>query len=193
MEGAQKEVFRPGMLREEARKVAAGMLVAAPFLHMSFGFGARFCIALAFSGFLAFLSAVDIRYGMIYDRVLLPMGCAGAVLDFVGFGVGVLDAVFAACLGGGMLLAVRLASRGGMGGGDVKLGFVLGIWLGAERTMLALFLAFLSGAIVASFFMLRDGARGRRMAFGPFLALGAWTAFLYGERILSLYGEWAWG
>ena len=184
--------FRWSMFREEACTIFAGVAIAVPILHESLGWESRLGVAVLLSVFLIFLSVVDIRYGMLYDKVVFPMGCAGLMLDFLGLAVEPADGLVAACAGGGTLLFVRWASRGGMGGGDVKLGFALGLWLGLEGTVLALFLAFLSGAAVGVSRMLWEKRRDQRMAFGPFLAFGAWMAFLYGESIFQHYVAWAW-
>jgi leader peptidase (prepilin peptidase)/N-methyltransferase len=78
-----------------------------------------------------------------------------------------------------------------MGFGDVRLAFLLGLflgWLGALAVVIGLFLGFLYGA-VAGLAMIAIGKRTRKQAipFGPFLAAGALTIVLVGGPILEWY------
>ena len=83
---------------------------------------------------------------------------------------------------------IILASRGGMGGGDMKLGAMLGAFLGWKLGLLAILLGVLSGGIVALYLLIL-GRKGRKEAipFGPFLALGGAVASLWGESLLGWY------
>jgi leader peptidase (prepilin peptidase)/N-methyltransferase len=97
-------------------------------------------------------------------------------------------------LGAGIALAVMLviylASRGGMGEGDVRLAPLLGLHLGWIRpgvVPIGLFLGFLLGA-VAGLLGMAIGRAGRKTAlpFGPFLAAGTVAAIWLGEPIVDL-------
>lgn len=76
----------------------------------------------------------------------------------------------------------------GMGMGDVKLGFALGLLFGLPDVALVVILAFIIGAIVG-IVMLATGRKGRKSAlpFGPFLAGGALLVVFFGEAIMSAY------
>jgi prepilin signal peptidase PulO-like enzyme (type II secretory pathway) len=74
----------------------------------------------------------------------------------------------------------------GMGFGDVKLAAVIGFALGFPGTIIALYIAFLTGAMVGVILLLWGVvAMKSRIAFGPFLILGAVSAAIYGEQIIS--------
>ena len=75
---------------------------------------------------------------------------------------------------GGFLLAAALIRPGGMGLGDVKLGAVLGLYLGHD-VAIALLVAFALGSVAGATLIARHGwgARSRTIPFAPFLALGA--------------------
>ena len=66
------------------------------------------------------------------------------------------------------------AGRGGMGAGDVKLSFVLGVWLGFKASIVCLMLAFVFGGIIGVM-LLASGIKQRKdpIPFGPFLCIGA--------------------
>jgi leader peptidase (prepilin peptidase) / N-methyltransferase len=76
-----------------------------------------------------------------------------------------------------------------MGMGDVKLAFVMGLFLGREVGV-AMLAGLLAGSIVGIAIMARKGtAEGRKTAipFGPFLALGGFVGLLAGDPIVDWY------
>lgn len=76
----------------------------------------------------------------------------------------------------------------GMGGGDIKLIAMGGLLLGWKATLVAFFIASVSGGIVAILLvLLKQQGRKSLIAFGPYLCLGIYLAFLYGNTIFSWY------
>jgi leader peptidase (prepilin peptidase)/N-methyltransferase len=94
----------------------------------------------------------------------------------------------------GLLVAVGLiggiwaVSRGkAMGFGDVEISAVMGWWLGWPRIAPALWISFVSGALVGLWLMVHRKMKMKsEVAFGPFLILGCWVANLWGDKI------WTW-
>lgn len=85
---------------------------------------------------------------------------------------------------------VYVASRGGLGDGDVRLSPLLGAylgWLGLPYVPVGLFLGFLFGSIVGVGAMVA-GRAGRKTAlpFGPFLAAGTLVAVFVGRSVIDL-------
>jgi leader peptidase (prepilin peptidase) / N-methyltransferase len=75
-----------------------------------------------------------------------------------------------------------------MGGGDAKLAAMMGAWLGWKHLLLASFLACLSGVVVGySAISLSKKQWGRKMPFGPYLALGSVITLFVGEFMISSY------
>ncbi len=74
----------------------------------------------------------------------------------------------------------------GMGFGDVKLAFFMGLFLGYPGIIIAFYTAFLTGAMVGVILILA-GIKGlkSKIAFGPFLILGTVVAFLWGQQIMQ--------
>jgi len=99
-----------------------------------------------------------------------------------------LDSLLGIAVGGGIFFVIILASRGGMGGGDMKLSAMLGAFLGWKLGLLAVLLGVLAGGGVACC-LLALGRKGRKEAipFGPFLALGGAITLLWGDRLLAWY------
>ena len=79
---------------------------------------------------------------------------------------------------------------GSFGGGDVKLTFVMGLYLGWKQVLTGTFLAILIGGTQAMYLLATGKAKtgtGAKMAFGPALCLGYGIAMLFGEQLLSRY------
>ena len=76
----------------------------------------------------------------------------------------------------------------GMGGGDIKLGMFMGLGLGFPGAVIAVILAFISGAIVA-LIAVAAGKKGLKsqIPFGPFLILGSLVVLFCGQQILTWY------
>ncbi|MDF9409770.1 prepilin peptidase [Pelotomaculum isophthalicicum JI] len=134
---------------------------------------------------------IDLRHKIIPDK-----------LNFAGFILGIplaleskevlFSCVIGFLAGGGLLLLIAMASRGGMGGGDIKLAAVLGLLLGWKLLLVALFLAFVAGSIVGLAMLLLKMVRLKEpIPFGPYLALGAMFAALAGDKAVMRYaGFW---
>lgn len=87
---------------------------------------------------------------------------------------------------GTAMFVLAVASRGGIGGGDVKLAAVAGFFLGPWPALLALFLSFVAGG-AAGAFLLISGRKGPKdtVPFGPYIALGSVIALFWGWPILE--------
>jgi leader peptidase (prepilin peptidase)/N-methyltransferase len=163
------------------------------------GFAARFGADVALAPFAVFgvalvaISAVDLDRLMIPNRILYPalalmaplLVIASAVDDRWGsLGRAALagSAAFAA------FLVIHIAVPRGMGFGDVRLAGLIGLatgWLGLGHAAVALFAAFLFGAVVGVALMAVTGqGRKTRVPFGPFLAAGAIVAVLWGNPLV---------
>jgi leader peptidase (prepilin peptidase)/N-methyltransferase len=75
-----------------------------------------------------------------------------------------------------------------MGMGDVKLAVFIGLIVGFPQIGLVLLLAFVIGGLIAGVQWAAGRlSRGDRVAFGPYLALGAAIGLLYGDQLLALW------
>jgi len=152
-----------------------------------------------FAGLTLVLLVIDLDVKRIPNRVLYPGTIGALALLGVGAAVdGLGGALPRAGVGGaayfGGLLAVALVSRGGFGMGDVKLGFVLGVFAAFRSwacLVVAVFGAFVIGGVVAITLVLAGRARRRDLIpFGPALVVGAWVAIAAGDAIASWYLGW---
>lgn len=131
---------------------------------------------------------IDYRHRIIPKRLLGAGLLAGLVLG-IPASLQLLPALYGAVAGFGLLWLLSNLWPGGLGGGDVKLGGFLGFYLGWPGIMAGLALGFVLGALVAcALLALRRVKLRDTMAYGPFLAAGAYVAFLGWQHIL----KWVW-
>jgi prepilin signal peptidase PulO-like enzyme (type II secretory pathway) len=77
------------------------------------------------------------------------------------------------------LFLVVITKGRGMGLGDVKFAFVMGLLLGYPGVVISLYIAFLTGAVVSVILILRGRKRfGQTIPFGPFLVFGTLIVLL---------------
>jgi leader peptidase (prepilin peptidase) / N-methyltransferase len=171
-------------LRYPAVELATALLVAG--CALKFDLTWDFAVASLFCAVLVAVTATDIERRIIPNRIVVPASVALLAAQTV-----LHPSVewIAAGLGAGLFfLLAALAYPGGMGMGDVKLAFLMGVVLG--RTVPVALLAGMFSALVPSAALLaRHGSAARKMAipFGPFLALGAVLALFAGRPILDWY------
>jgi len=84
---------------------------------------------------------------------------------------------------------IVLISRGKwLGVGDIKLAFLMGLFLGFPNILLALFLAFLIGAIIGiGLIVAGKKTLKSEVPFGPFLVTGTFLALFWGEKLINYY------
>jgi len=149
----------------------------------------------------------DLKYFIIPDKIIIAVIIGFfvfklfGILDFVhwnlfgiwGLGFGIWRPLLFALLSGigasAFFFAVILATRGrGMGLGDAKLAFLMGLVLGWPQILAALLLAFVSGALVGLGLILAGRAKMKsEIPFGTFLAASTFLIMLLGEKILIRY------
>lgn len=129
----------------------------------------------------------DLKSGIIPDKILLP-----AVIITFPYLLIVNPSSFIINLFCGLgalffFFALFLITKGkGMGLGDVKLAFLLGLVLGFPAIILALYLAFLTGAIVGIILIIWRKKRSLKetIPFGPFLITGTIIGLFFGDLII---------
>lgn len=160
-------------------------------------FGADWALPayLVFFAALLAVSVVDLQLQIIPNRIVYPAIFLSIPLLALA-AAGEHDwwrlerALISAAAAWSALLVIHLVSPGGMGFGDVRLSFLLGLflgWFGYGHVLTGLFLGFLLGAVVGLLLVvLRLRKRTDHVPFGPFLAVGAALAILVGDPIVHL-------
>jgi leader peptidase (prepilin peptidase)/N-methyltransferase len=143
---------------------------------LKIGFNLIFIEALLLTSILIVVSFIDIEHQIIPNKLIiftLVIGIIFLPISSISF----MNALIGMILGGGTLLLLALAP-GVLGGGDIKLMFVLGIFLGARGVLFALFLAFVIASIISILLLIfKIKKRKDYIPFGPFLAIGSFIAF----------------
>lgn len=130
----------------------------------------------------------DIAYMIIPDKVLLVF--AGIFLlerMFIPL-TPWWDSIIGGAIGFVLLLVIALVSKGGMGGGDIKLFALIGFVVGTKTLLLSFFFSTLLGAVLGLLGMAFGLVKkGRPIPFGPFIAVGTLIAYYYGDSLISMY------
>lgn len=134
----------------------------------------------------------DLRWSLVPDRITLPAIIAGLLTQLMLFPQSFLFTMLAVCVGAGFFAAQYLVSRGAwIGGGDIRLGALMGVMLGWPAVLVALFGAYIAGAAVAVVLLaLRLKNRKSEIPFGPFLTGATVIVLLYGDELLNIIGTW---
>lgn len=130
----------------------------------------------------------DYRASIIPDRITIPAMLV-AILCNVVLGVPVVTILLGGLLLGGFFAVQFLISKGKwVGGGDIRMGmlmgFLLGPWLGVE----ALLMAYIAGAVAGVFLLLsKKRDMSSHVPFGTFMAMGTVVTMLWGQQIMDWY------
>ena len=187
-------------LKGQCRYCGNGISIRYPVVEAINGFlwvmlYLRLGASISFIG-MAILSSLLLVISIIdFDTTEIPDGLNlfGLVLGIIYIGIQwnmsiLLSSAIGMVLGGGLFFLIAVASKGGMGGGDIKLMAVLGLWLGWRLTILVALLAFIIGAVI-SIALISLKIRGRKdyIPFGPFIGIGAYIAIVFGDSLINWY------
>ncbi len=169
-----------------AVELATGLLfVLAPLLM---GWTLELIIAWTLISLMIIVFVSDIKYMIIPDKVLLVFAVIFLLERIFLPLLPWWDSLLGAAAGFFLLLFIAVISKGGMGGGDIKLFAVIGLALGTKLVLLTFFFATLFGAVFGIVGMLIGKVeKGKPIPFGPYIALGSLTAYFFGQRILDWY------
>jgi leader peptidase (prepilin peptidase)/N-methyltransferase len=137
------------------------------------------------------VTLIDLDTHTIPNKITYPGFVVGLALSAVLETDALAEHLIASAAAGGFLFVAWFAYPRGMGMGDVKLAFVLGIFLG-RAVAPAMFTAFIAGALVGGLVIARMGVKEGRKAgipFGPWLALGGVVGLLTGDAIVDWYAD----
>ena len=190
-------------------ELITGLLFAG--IVLKYGAGILFFRDAVFLSLLVCVILTDIDHWIILDSVSIGGAIAGIVFSILPGGIGILPCVSTAAGAFLLFFLIRQISKqilkkkpgytiapegledetdefqGGMGWGDIKLAAMIGAFLGPSATVVALFIAFLAGALTGIGVIIAGRNRRIPIPFGPFLALGAAVSLFIGPEIWSLY------
>jgi len=158
--------------------------------------------------FLIIIFVYDLKHYIIPDKIIYPAIAIAFLYQLFRilkienwnlFGIwnlefGILKPILSAILASVFFLIIVLISRGKwMGIGDIKMAFLMGLFLGFPNILVALFLAFLIGAIMGVGLII-SGKKTLKseVPFGPFLVTGTFIAMFWGNNLINWYLNLFW-
>jgi leader peptidase (prepilin peptidase) / N-methyltransferase len=169
----------PQGLMSAAVAIASAFLVVACFAD--FGFSGRALLGAVFCPVLLLLAAIDARHKLLPNEIVFSGTLLVALIIAATDPGGFLGHLAIGVALGGFLFVFAAIFPGGLGMGDAKLAFLLGLALGS-RTWSAMMVALIGLFLAALWILATQGvaARKRAIPFGPFLAVGGILAFFFG-------------
>lgn len=156
--------------------------------YLQIGWDFELIIAWTLISLVIIIFISDVVYMLIPDKILLVFTGAFLIERLISPLNPWWDSLLGGAIGFLLLFAIALVSKGGMGGGDIKLYGVLGLALGLKTVLLSFFLATLFGAVIGMIGLwLGIFQKGKPIPFGPYIGLGTLVAYFYGQKIIVWY------
>lgn len=167
-------------------ELLTGVLFALSYIHI--GLNMELIISLLLISLLVIIFVSDITYMIIPNKVLVFFLPLFIILRIIEPLEPWWSSIVGAITGFIIIALIILVSRGGMGAGDMKLFFVLGIILGIKKVLIAFFLSCLIGTLFGMLLLLfKRIDRKQPVPFGPSIVIGTLLAYFYGDVLLNWY------
>lgn len=157
-------------------------------LYLKIGLNLQFITLVIFSSFLIIIFVYDLKHYLILDKITIPAMVAAFLLNFY-LGLSFWSMIIGALIGIWFFAFQFIISKGKwVGDGDIRLGALMGLMLGWKLLLVALFLAYIIGAIVGLVLLFSNKKKmSSAVPFGPFLSLATFITFLWGQDLLIWY------
>ncbi len=161
-----------------------------------FGLGWHLPLLYALVSSLIVITFIDLDFQIIPDAITLPGMIIGLAVShfimpdpFATYSLlGFVNSVIGLLAGGVTFYLIAILSRGGMGGGDVKMMAMVGSFMGWKGVFLTTLVGSLTGSLIGIVLIVFKGkGRKTKIPFGPFLALGSLVALFFGRMIVDWY------
>lgn len=131
---------------------------------------------------------IDLQYGLILDAIIWPSAIIISIFQVL-HSASILNLLSAALIAGGFFALQWVFSKGRwIGDGDIGLGILMGLILAWPNILVALFFAYVGGAIISLLLLaLRKKTFKSNIPFGVFLAPATLAALLWGEQLIKWY------
>ena len=137
-------------------------------------------LAAVLGGVFAVLALIDVETRRIPNAIVLPALALAACTSWAWPERGAAEGLAGAAVGLGVMAPAYALSRGGLGGGDVKMAALVGAAAGYPGALAALLVATASAAVAAAVLLVsRPEGRRATMPYGPFLALGGLAGLMW--------------
>ncbi|MGB2762768.1 MAG: prepilin peptidase [Minisyncoccales bacterium] len=151
----------------------------------------NFVFLLIIASVLIIIFVYDLKHYIIPDKVIFPAILLVLLYQLIfNFQLNNFYSVLISAFGAAtFFLIIVLVTKGkGMGIGDIKLAFLMGLLLGWPNIFVALFFAFLIGAIMGiGLILAHKKTLKSEVPFGPFLVTGTFIALFWGKELINFY------
>lgn len=165
-----------------------GILFLITFIK--YGISLEFIKYIVFISILVVIGIIDLDTTDVYFSTTLT-GIISSIMFlgiYVYLSMPVSGYIYGGIIGGGLLSAIILITKGGMGWGDAEICLVCGLFLGWKLTIIMLFLSFIIGSVIGvTLILLGKKTRKDYIPFGPSIVMAAVITIFVGERIWILY------
>lgn len=144
------------------------------------------------------LLVYDARWKLLPNRIMYPLGWIAGIMAMLNIAAAdrplhaFLGVVGGVLIGGGIFYVLFQVSQGKwIGGGDVKLGWLLGLVVATPgKAFLVLFVSSILGTLFSLPLMAtKKLKRDSTIPYGPFLIIAAYLVVLFGSSFLNWYTE----
>ena len=163
------------------------------------GFTLHFFAGCFLSSVLIAIFFIDLDFQIIPDLFTIPGMIVGLAISFAPGGIGIVSSVLGLLVGGGTLYLIAVLGdfifkKESMGGGDIKMAAMLGAILGWQKVVFIFFGGAVIGLLVSIvvMFFSKKVRQSRMIPFGPFLAVAAMVAMIYGDQLINYYLKSFW-
>lgn len=165
-------------------ELANGVLYILAFLK--FGLSMEMIFYCLLSSILFVIAVIDFEHKIIPNELLIVAFVLGIIFHI--FSGGFLSSVIGFFAVSVLLYIIAILSKGGIGGGDIKMMAAFGFCIGWQNILLSLFIASIIGSLVAIYLLVfKKYGRKTEVPFGPFLAIGIYISILYGTQLINGY------
>lgn len=175
-------------------ETATGLLFLFTYVSMIRIIGTGFIVPhliyyLVLTACIIAIFVTDLKYRIIPDQILLFLTGLTLIYQLIYFPYQIIGNLISGILSMLFFLMLVIITRGkGMGLGDVKLAFVMGLMLGFPKIIVALYLSFLTGAVVSLILIwTHKKSMKSTIAFGPFLVFSTLIVIYYGNEIWFVF------
>jgi len=180
--------------------VELGTAALFAFLYWHYGLSWEMALVTFYCCVFIVLLLIDLEHNILPNKIVYPgmvvalvMAGLGSIFGFEpgytadsGFRLWIVDTAVGGSIGFVLLLLPAILYQGGMGWGDVKLAALIGLVTGFPLVLLAMFLAIVSGGLIAGILLLlKLKSRKDAIPFGPFLSLAAVITLFWGNDFLN--------
>jgi len=141
-----------------------------------------------FTAFLIIIFLYDLKYYLIPDKISLPAMVVALIFNIFLYNI-FINYLLAALIAGGFFFLQFIISKGKwIGGGDIRLGLLIGLMLGWPNVLVALTISYILGSIIGLGLIITKRATMKsQVPLGTFLSVGTLVALLWSEQIINWY------